>query len=130
MALYSSRFRLATHLSRCRNFSTSDMTVLRRYSTQRDEPKPFLNSKAHRFKVDHAYTLSESEMKRGKYAFPLGFTLFGIITYMGFIREYGETDRAVMKFLTRDISDRIPPHKLERIKQSLEEEKVTNIKQQ
>jgi len=46
--------------------------------------------------------------------------------YFAYIRDYGEKDQAVVGYLTKDISDKIPPQKLERIRRELEEEKKMN----
>lgn len=88
-----------------------------------DKPKPFLNSEAHKFKVEDAYVLTEEEQRRGKYGKQLGLFLFCVVMYFAFIRDYGEKDKAVVDFLTKDISDKVPPHKMAKIKQQLEEEK-------
>ena len=89
----------------------------------KDKPKPFLNSPAHQYKVDQGYALSPQEVKQGRYGIPLGLGLFAFIMYFAFIREYGETDRAIMDYLNRDISDKIPNDKMRRIQQQVEEEK-------
>lgn len=88
-----------------------------------DKPKPFLNSPGHKFKVDQAYALSPEETKQGRFGIPVGLGLFAFIMYFGFIREYGEKDKAIMDYLNRDISDKIPGGRMERIKQQVEEEK-------
>ena len=92
------------------------------YSTGKDKPKPFLNSQAHAFKVNHSFMLTEKEQKRGRFAIPIGMAIFGVIVYMGFIRKYGEKDKAIMDFLFRDISDKMSRHTRNRIKKQLEDE--------
>lgn len=96
---------------------------LQRATKVKDQPKPFLNSPAHKYKVDEAYALSPKEVKQGRYGIPMGLGLFAFIMYFGFIREYGEKDKAIMDYLNRDISDKIPGGKMRRIKQQVEEEK-------
>lgn len=94
------------------------------YSTWgKDRPKPFLNSEAHRFKVMDAYVLTEKEQKRGRFAIPIGLAAFGVVVYMGFIREYGHKDKSKVGFLLQDISDKLPPQTYNKIKKKLEEEK-------
>ena len=94
------------------------------FSTQQDDkPKSFLNSGANKHKVWYEYYATPEEMNRGKYALPLGLTMFVFIVYVGFIRKYGEEDQKKFEFLTKDISDRIPPATYKKIKKNIEEEK-------
>ncbi len=67
--------------------------------------------------------MSEKEAKQGRYGIPLGLGLFAFIMYFGFVREYGEKDRAIMDYLNRDISNKIPLGRRTRIQQQVEEDK-------
>jgi hypothetical protein len=89
----------------------------------KDKPTPFLNSPGHKYKVDQAYALSPEEVKQGKYGIPMGLGLFAFIMYFAFVREYGEKDQAIMEYLNKDISDKIPGEKMRRIRQQVDEEK-------
>lgn len=86
-------------------------------------PKPFLNSKAHRFRLKDGYMLTDKEFRRGRYGFVIGPTMLAIVFYFGYVREYGEYDRSIMEFLTKDITDKLPAHQAAHIKQNLEEER-------
>ena len=91
------------------------------FTGKKGEPKPFLNTEAHKVKVDETYSLNPAEVKQGRYGIPLGLGLFCFIMYFGFVREYGENDKAIMEFLNKDISDKVPPPRMKRIKQQIEE---------
>lgn len=106
----------------CIKYLATQTTKTAAYSMGKDKPKPFLNSKAHAFKVADSYKVTEKEHKRGRFAIPIGMTLFGVVVYMGFIREYGEADKAKVEFLFKDISDKIPPQAYNKMKHQLEEE--------
>lgn len=67
--------------------------------------------------------MSPEEAKQGRFGVPVGLGLFAFIMYFGFIREYGEKDKAIMDYLNQDISDKIPGDKRKRIKREVEEEK-------
>lgn len=120
----------AASLSRRASLVPSPRRTLQHYSTSqplgsalgKDKPKPFLNTEAHRRTVEDSYVLTEEEQRRGRYGVPLGLSLFAFIMYFAFIREYSDRDKAVIDFLTKDISDKVPPHKMARIKQQLKEE--------
>lgn len=94
------------------NSCTSDSCATRGLSSrpQRSSatPIPFLSSKAAKFKVDNLYRVEHDVKHRQRYAFPLGITVFALIIYFGFLRNYGDDDRSVMEFLTQDISAKIP----------------------
>ena len=74
-------------------------------SKPRDDVIPFLGSRARKFTVDEELSANPD---RGRFAIPLGFSLFAIVIYFGFIRPYDEGDRAVVDFLTSDISAKLP----------------------
>ena len=114
---------LKIHAQKIKCSSCGAVRCLTERGRRRDGPKPFLNSKAHAFKVNDAYVFTEQEQRMGRYGIPLGLTLFGIYLYFGFIRQYGEKDKGVMEFLTKDISDKMAPHRREKIRDQLEQEK-------
>ena len=126
----SSRVRAAVTATLCRHYRpglhpkprTTQQAACYGSALGNDPPKPFLNTKAHKQKVEDPYVLTEDEQKRGRYALPLGFSLFAFVMYFAFIREYDDDDKSVVDFLTKDISDKVPPHKMARIKQQLKEE--------
>ncbi len=89
----------------------------------KDEPLPFLNSSAHRFSIKQEYVASEEEVRKSRYAIPLGFSMFAVIMYFGYIRKYGEEDKAIVDFFTKDIGDKIPPRKLKQIKEAIGQDK-------
>lgn len=95
----------------------------------KDIPKPFLKSSAHKLRVDQTYSLSKEEVQRGRYGIPLGFSLFAILMYFCYIRDEREKDKEVVDYLTKDISDKVPPEKMERIRQELGEEMEMNEKE-
>lgn len=123
--LHSSR--LFYSLGRLTNkwpFPPPPRTSRREYSYftgKKGEPKPFLNTEAHKLKVDETYSLSPAEAKQGRYGIPLGLALFSFIMYFGFMREYGEKDKAIMEFLNKDISDKVPPPRMKRIRKQIKE---------
>jgi len=106
-------------LSRTLRSSTQFSTI------KDDKPKSFLKSDANKHKVLYDYYLTPEERNRGKYATPLGISLFAFIVYIGFVREYGEEDQKKFEFLTKDISDKVPPSTYKKLKEKMEEEKET-----
>ena len=75
----------------------------------KDATIPFLQSNAHKFRVDDAYTVdTPKDRSRQKFALPLGGSIFAIIIYYSFIRGYGSKDKSIVGFLTQDISDKLP----------------------
>ena len=123
--------RHSTRLISAGNYTTKHLTALSTTACRegKDQPRPFLNSKAHTYKVQDAYVLTEKEQRRGRFAFPLGFIVFGVFIYFGFLREYGEKDKAKIDFLFKDISDKIPPHKQDLINKQLEQNNIKQGKQ-
>ena len=96
-----------------RFYSTEDQTELHTRSsnleTATEDAVPFLQSRAHTFKVKDTYsTDSTKDKRRQKYSIPLGMVMFGVLLYFGFVREYNEKDRKRMDFLNKDISDKLP----------------------
>ena len=104
----------------------SAMLLTRQYSGKSNEPLPFLKSKAGRFKVDNAYSIEPKGVRRQRYALPLGITIFGVIMYFGFIRQYGEMESSAMGFLTQDIHSKLPEGTRERMQQ-LEKEQFETV---
>ena len=99
-----------------RFYSTEDQTKLYTRSSNlnnsekaTEDAVPFLQSRAHTFKVKDTYsTDSTNDKRRQKYSIPLGMVMFGVLLYFGFVREYNEKDRKRMDFLNKDISDKLP----------------------
>lgn len=109
-------------------YSTSHKQAPRRSAadkTEKDDAIPFLQSQAHKFRVDDAYTVdSTKDRSRQKFALPLGVGIFVIIMYFGFLRDYGAKDQSVMGFLTRDIGDRLPDDVRQRIYSEVDQSKL------
>ena len=64
-------------------------------SSKTNDPIPFSQSKARAFRpVDDIIMLSEKEMRRGRYAVPLGLISFAALVYVGFIRKEPASDGA------------------------------------
>lgn len=81
----------------------------KRTKSEEDDAIPFLQSEAHKFKVDDAYSVDTvKDQQRQKYAVPLGLCIFIIIIYFSFIRDYGYKDKSIVGFLTKDIDDKLP----------------------
>ena len=102
---------------------------------QNDEAIPFLHSKAHKFKVDDAYSVDTAkDRSRQRFALPLGATIFFVIIYFGFVRDYGTKDKSIVGFLTKDIGDKLPDDVREKMKrsdssdQTLSESSDTSVK--
>lgn len=90
----------------------------------KDDAVPFLQSKAHKFKVDDAYSVDTvKDRSRQRFSLPLGLGIFGVIIYFGFLRDYGKEDKSVVAFLTKDISDKLPDDVRERIYSELNQSK-------
>jgi hypothetical protein len=88
---------------------------------------PFLQSQAHKFRVDNAYTVDSSkDRSRQKLALPLGVGIFAVIMYFGFFRDYGTKDRSVMGFLTRDIGDKLPADVRQKIYSEVGQSKLSD----
>ena len=95
--------------------------------TVKDDAIPFLQSKAHKFRVDNAYTVdSAKDRSRQRFALPLGLGVFGVIMYFGFLRDYGTKDQSVMGFLTKDIGDRLPDDVRRKIYSEVDHSKLSN----
>ena len=93
----------------------------------RNDAIPFLQSQAHKFRVDDAYTVdSAKDRSRQKLALPLGVGIFALIMYFGFFRDYGTKDQSVMGFLTRDIGDRLPDDVRQRIYSEVDSSKISD----
>ena len=104
-----------------RSSQAADKTVVK------DDAIPFLQSQAHKFKVDDAYTVdSPKDRSRQKFALPLGVGVFAVIIYFGFFRNYGTKDQSVMDFLTRDIGDKLPADVRQRIYSEVEQSKLSD----
>ena len=83
---------------------------------QKDDAIPFLHSKAHKFKVDDAYSVdTPKDRSRQRYALPLGVSIFVTIIYFGFLRGYSAQDKSIVGFLTADIGDKLPDDVREKI---------------
>lgn len=109
------------------NLQHSSVVIPRRYYAQKsDDPIPFLQSDARKFKVDNVYSVEPEDRHRQRYALPLGFTLFGVVMYFGFIRKYGESDKAVMDSLTGNIRKKLPEDARQRINFYIGEENCSN----
>ena len=95
----------------------NSVTVLyQTYSTGgKSDPIPFLKSKARKFKVDDAYSVEPNVVRKQQYAIPLGLTLFTILIYLGFVRNYDESDRSVVAHLTQDIRSKLPENAKEKL---------------
>ena len=94
---------------------------------EKDDSIPFLQSKAHNFRVDDAYTVDTAkDRSRQKVALPLGVGIFAVIMYIGFFRDYGTKDRSVMGFLTRDIGDKLPDDVRQRIYSEVDQSKLSD----
>lgn len=110
-----------SHKQAPRPSQAADKTVVK------DDSIPFLQSQAHKFKVDDAYTVdSPKDRSRQKFALPLGVGVFAVIMYFGFFRDYGTKDQSVMGFLTRDIGDRLPADVRQRIYSEVEQSKLSD----
>ena len=95
--------------------------------TAKDDAIPFLQSQAHKFRVDDAYTVdSAKDRLRQRFALPLGLGIFAVIMYFGFFRDYGTKDQSVMGFLTRDIGDRLPDDVRQRIYSEVDQSKLSD----
>lgn len=68
-------------------------------SKSRGDPIPFFGSKAESFRLNDAIYVNPT---KGRYAIPLGLSLFCFIMYFGFFRPYDEGDQAVVDSLTSD----------------------------
>ena len=120
-------FALACSFCHRRYHTTGRRLYAAYYSTKSDRPKPFLNSEAHNHRVLNEYVLTPEEQRKGRFGIPIGLTLFAFIIYVGWIREYGEKDKKKMEYLTRDISDRIPPAAYKKFKKEEEEEEQEKL---
>ena len=88
----------------------------RQAQVRKDDAIPFLHSKAHKFKVDDAYSVdTPKDRSRQRYALPLGVSMFVTIIYFGFVRGYSAKDRSIVGFLTADIGDKLPDDVREKI---------------
>ena len=95
--------------------------------TVKDDAIPFLQSQAHKFRVDDVYTVdSTKDQSRQRFALPLGLGIFAVIMYVGFFRDYGTKDQSVMGFLTRDIGDRLPDDVRQRIYSEVDQSKLSD----
>lgn len=95
--------------------------------TVKDDAIPFLQSKAHKFKVDDAYTVdSVKDRSRQRFALPLGLGIFAVIMYFGFLRDYGTKDQSIMGVLTRDIGDRLPDDVRQKIYSEVDQSKLSD----
>lgn len=114
-------------LSHKRPLHCSSCSLAKGRLNAKDDSIPFLHSKAHKFKVDDAYTVDTTKDRaRQKFALPLGVSIFTVIIYFGFIRDYKKRDESIVGFLTRDISDKIPDDVRERISSEINQSKPTN----
>lgn len=113
---------MSSRLSRLTRSSARGLGIRLYTSGVSGNPKPFLGSKAHKFRIRDEYTMDKEQERRGRFAIPLGLGLFAFIMYMGYGRTYGETDAAIYDYLHRDISDKVPPPKMQKIRSQLEEE--------
>lgn len=52
--------------------------------------------------------VDSASQRKQRYAVPLGIGLFAFIIYMGFFRNYNNTDKSTFQNITRDIRDRYP----------------------
>ncbi len=105
---------------------TSSIHIPYRNSSGRNA-KPFINSEAHKLKVQEKYGFLDNSSRIGYYSFPLGTMLVAFLVYWALVHVYGLTDASVYEYLTRDISDKLPPHQREIMKQKkLGEEEEKN----
>lgn len=93
---------------KCCTLSYNNSVLYQSYSTGKSDPLPFLKSKARKFKVDDAYSVEPTVVRKQRYAIPLGLTLFTVLIYLGFVRKYDKSDSSVVAHLTQDISSKLP----------------------
>ena len=103
-------------LVKCCTLSYNNSVLYQTYSTgSKSDPIPFLKSKARKFKVDDAYSVEPNVVRKQRYAIPLGLTLFTILIYLGFVRNYDKSDRSVVAHLTQDIRSKLPESAREKL---------------
>ena len=93
---------------KCCTLSYNNSVLYQSYSTGKSDPLPFLKSKARKFKVDDAYSVEPTVVRKQRYVIPLGLTLFAVLIYLGFVRKYDKSDSSVVAHLTQDISSKFP----------------------
>ena len=73
----------------------ADIVSFKEYSNngKNNEPISFLNSKAkdHKF-IKHALMVDEKDLRKQKYAMPLGITVFITLMYFIYIKDYGDIE--------------------------------------
>ena len=105
-----------------RRFLAVHSMIHRRWLTSKksNDPIPFSQSKARTFRpVDDVIMLNEKDMKRSRYAVPLGLFSFAALIYMGFIRKEPVSD---------DISDKLPQAVRDAMSQSINSPHTSEVK--
>lgn len=69
------------------------LLVLKRFASKHlgsDPPLSYMNSKARNFKLKDTMMVNEKTKKREKYIFPLGWSIFTVLMYLLYFKDYGE----------------------------------------
>ena len=77
-------------------------------SSNPEKPIPFLSSKARNYGIEDSYKVQGTLARVQRFGVPLGLSLFALIMYLCYIRDYGDEGEAVMDFLTQDVKERFP----------------------
>ena len=95
----------------------------RSFSSRRngDAPLSYMNSKAKNYRLRDTMMVDEKMLSRQRYSIPLGVSIFGLLMYFFYWRDYGEDakQKEILEQKRRELVDYITAD----VKENVEEDK-------